>query len=158
MNVAYNAQERTNWGPERMYRWARKHFRHASRTVEPTVGEVVDPSSSRQADYDEKAAARRDQRAVDEDSAAAALDRAARDRESTANDAGSATGSSSPSDLPLDDQGEDIRLIGQAQGMIMEAHDLPAAEALLALYQRANTDGTDLRTAARRIVDERAKP
>jgi hypothetical protein len=42
--------------------------------------------------------------------------------------------------------------------MIMEAHDLPAAEALLALYQRANTDGTDLRTAARRIVDERAKP
>ncbi|MDF2968637.1 MAG: hypothetical protein K0Q93_2415 [Nocardioidaceae bacterium] len=42
--------------------------------------------------------------------------------------------------------------------MVMETRDLSAAEALLALYQRANTDGTDLRTTALRIIDERAEP
>lgn len=107
--------------------------------AEPTAHEAGDTDTSgRQAESDDRAAARRDQRAVEEN--AAARDRAA------------------DSDRPPDTHAEDIRLIGRAQDMVMRARDLSAAEALLALYQRANTDGTDLRTTARRIIDGRAEP
>jgi len=159
--VAYNDFKSHTGGNRAMYRWARKHLRLASRTAEPSVDDGGDPEGAgRRADADDRAAARRDQRAADEDSAATAVDRSGRgDREPPVHQRWSATGSGAdPSDPSLEHSAEDTRLIDQAQGMVMEAHDLTAAEALLTLYQRASKDGSDLRTAALRIIDEHTAP
>lgn len=142
-----------------MYRWAQRYFGPASRTAESADAAGDAPTNGRQTESDGSAAARRDQRAAEEHSAASARDRASRDgRSRAANLRRPDAGSEDASELPADPHAEDIRLIGQAQGMVMEARDLTAAGALLALYQRANTDGTDLRTTALRIINEHAKP
>lgn len=142
-----------------MYRWAQRYFGQASRNAESALDDAGDADTSRQSASDEGAAARRDKRAAEENSAASARDRAARDdRERAAVLRRSDAGSEGRTELPPDTHAEDIRLIGQAQGTVMAARDLTAAEALLTLYQRANTDGTDLRTTALRILDEHAKP
>jgi hypothetical protein len=134
-----------------MYRWAQRYFGHASRTAES----ADDAASGRQAESGGSAAARRDQRAAEENSA---RDRAARDdRKRAANPRRTDAASEDPSELPPDTHSEDVQLIGQAQSIVMDARDLTAEEALLALYQRANTDGTNLRTTALRIIDERAE-
>lgn len=142
-----------------MYKWAQRYFGHPSRTAESADDAGDAATSSGQAESGDRAAARRDQRAAEENAATAARDRAGRDEREPAPDLRRpAVGSESASDLPPSTHAEDIRLIGQAQSMVMETRDLSAAEALLALYQRANTDGTDLRTTALRIIDERAEP
>lgn len=138
-----------------MYRWAQRYFGQASRNAESALDGAGDADTSRQSASDDGAAARRDKRAAEENSAASARDRAAR---TIANVLPSSVGPEGRTELPPDTHAEDIRLIGQAQGTVMAARDLTAAEALLTLYQRANTDGTDLRTTALRILDEHAKP
>jgi hypothetical protein len=47
-----------------------------------------------------------------------------------------------------DDAAENMLLTGQAQGRLMQAHSLTAAEALLELFKRASNDRSELRDAA----------
>lgn len=58
------------------------------------------------------------------------------------------------SDL-AESNGEDMLLIGQAQGKIMEAEGMKAAEALIEIFAYAVRDGIELAPAARRILSVR---
>lgn len=53
-----------------------------------------------------------------------------------------------------EDNADDMLLVGQAQGVLMKARDLNAAEALLELFTRASSDRTELRDAAQKVIDE----
>ena len=51
-----------------------------------------------------------------------------------------------------EDDDEVMLVLGQAQGMIMGAHNATPLQALLELGTRAAADGTDLGTAAKAIL------
>jgi len=51
-----------------------------------------------------------------------------------------------------EENAEDMLLIGQAQGRIMDADRVTATEALVELFAHAVRDETDLAAAARRIL------
>jgi len=55
----------------------------------------------------------------------------------------------------VEDNSEDMLLIGQAQGKLMSARGLNPGEALLEVFTRAAHDGTELGPAALHIVEER---
>ena len=53
-----------------------------------------------------------------------------------------------------EDNAEDMLLIGQAQGQVMQARNVGAYEALMAVFTRAARDRTALATAARSLIGE----
>jgi hypothetical protein len=57
-----------------------------------------------------------------------------------------------------EDNAEDMLLIGQAQGILMASHNISAAQALLAVYTRANRDGAGVSEAAQSIIEDRGDP
>jgi len=54
----------------------------------------------------------------------------------------------------LESHADDMLLVGQAQGVLMQTRGINAAEALLAIFTRASNDNTGLRIAAQGIVIE----
>lgn len=54
----------------------------------------------------------------------------------------------------LEDHADDMLVVGQAQGILMQARGLTAAEALLEIFTRASDDRTGLRVAAQDIVND----
>jgi hypothetical protein len=51
-----------------------------------------------------------------------------------------------------EESAENMLVIGQAQGAIMEAHGMTAAEAMVEIFAHAVRDETELASAARRLL------
>jgi hypothetical protein len=62
----------------------------------------------------------------------------------------------SQAEAEADDAKENMLLIGQAQGKLMQAHGITGAEALLQLLMRASNDRAESREAAHRISTDPA--
>ncbi len=114
----------------------------------------------------ERVRARRDRQhsAQDRDSAAHDRSRALSDRYMSGSDRSHAADDRSAAERAMswfreqldraEDDAEDMLVIGQAQGQVMQAQDVGAYEALMAVFNRAAKDGVELSAAAQSLIGD----
>lgn len=125
--------------------------RGVSTDPRPGSGDRLAAASDRTSAMKDRGRSRHDRKAAQQDRTRAAADR------------GAATAAAArleeimmEAEAKADDATENMLIIGQAQGRLMQARGITAAEALLELFRRASDERTELRVAAHSIVAELA--
>ena len=106
----------------------------------------------------------REHSAQGRDSAAGDRSRARRNRKMSGSDRGRSADGRNAAERAMfwfreqldraEDNAEYMLLIGQAQGQVMQAQDVGAYEALMAVFTRAARDDVELSAAAQRLIGE----
>ena len=126
---------------------------HNAEVRDHRVAAQPDPEGTRRKAARDRQAAARDRAAADDDRQQARTDRDASRWDRSMAQEVEAHLLEALNDT--DDLAESILLLGQAQGLLMDALDGDATEALIELEQRAARAGIGLQEAARQIIAER---
>jgi hypothetical protein len=120
--------------------------REQSDAGHPATGELLESAASdRTGSVKDRGRARHDREAAHED------------RKRASDDRDAATAALAGHDKEYDRlemHADDMLLVGQAQGVLMQARGIGAAEALLEIFTRASDDNTGLRVAAQNIISD----